>query len=172
MSTTPESPRILGMLRSEDGIGVVRIEDTFDASATEVWAAVTEPSRLAQWYGKVEGDLRAGGEFHSHVFASGWEGTGRITECDPPRSFSTTSHDPTEPHKQNAHTVTLSPDGDRTTVVYENRGVPIDLLWAYGVGEQIHVEDLGAYLAGRERNPESRWGELEPAYRELAAAMG
>jgi uncharacterized protein YndB with AHSA1/START domain len=162
-----DSQRILGTLRSDDGVGVVRIEDSFDAVIEEVWSAITDPARLAQWYGDVEGDLRAGGEFHSRVFASGWEGPGRINACEPPHRFTTVSAEPDQPY-ENVHEVTLTSDGDQTTVVYESRGMPLDLLFAYGAGEQIHVEDLGAYLAGRERTAESRWGELEPAYRELA----
>jgi hypothetical protein len=35
---------------------------------------------------------------------------------------------------------------------------------------QIHVEDLAAYLSGRERaGAAARWGDLEAAYRDLAA---
>jgi uncharacterized protein YndB with AHSA1/START domain len=170
-SDTPAGQRILGTLRAENGVGVVRIEDRFDAPIDDVWSALTEPARLAQWYGEVEGDLRVGGEFSSHVFASGWEGTGRITACEPPRRLATVSKEPEQP-KESVHEVTLTADGDQTVIVYENLTVPLDLLWAYGVGEQIHVEDLGAHLAGRDRAGESRWGELEPAYRELAAELG
>ena len=51
--------------------------------------------------------------------------------------------------------------------------MPLDLLAAYGAGVQIHVEDLAACLAGRERvNAAARWDELEPAYRDLAADVG
>jgi hypothetical protein len=43
--------------------------------------------------------------------------------------------------------------------------MPLDLLAAYGAGVQIHVEDLAAYLAGRERvDAAGRWAELQPAY--------
>jgi uncharacterized protein YndB with AHSA1/START domain len=170
MSNATEGQRILGTLRIENGVGVVRIEDRFEAAIDEVWAAITDPVRLAQWYGEVEGELRLGGEFRSHVFASGWEGTGRITECEPPRRFTTVSSEPGR--DESVHGVTLTADEDQTVIVYENLTVPPDLLWAYGMGEQIHVEDLGAHLAGRERNDESRWAELEPAYRELAAKVG
>jgi uncharacterized protein YndB with AHSA1/START domain len=169
-SNAPEGPRILGTLREENGVGVVRIEDRFDAAIDEVWAAITDPARLAQWYGEIEGDLRLGGEFRSRVFASGWEGTGRITACEPPRRLATVSREPGR--DEGVHEVTLTPDGDQTVIVYENLTVPPDLLWAYGVGEQIHVEDLGAHLAGRGRADESRWDALEPAYRELAAKVG
>jgi uncharacterized protein YndB with AHSA1/START domain len=170
MSNAAASQRILGTLRIENGVGAVRIEDRLDVPIDEVWSALTDPARLAHWYGEVAGDLRLGGEFSSRVFASGWEGTGRITECEPPRRLATVSREPER--DESVHTVTLTRDGDRTVIVYENLTVPPEFLWAYGVGEQIHVEDLGAYLAGRERNGESRWAELEPAYRELAAKLG
>jgi uncharacterized protein YndB with AHSA1/START domain len=165
-SNATEGQRILGTLRSENGVGVVRVEDRFDAGIDEVWSALTEPERLAQWYGEVDGDLRAGGEFRARVFASGWEGTGRITACEPPRRFATVSAE--AGRGEAVHEVTLAADGDGTVIVYENQSVPLDLLWAYGVGEQIHVEDLGLHLAGRDRNDESRWEALEAAYRFLA----
>jgi uncharacterized protein YndB with AHSA1/START domain len=168
-SNAPEGQRVLGTLRSENGVGIVRIEDRFDATIDEVWSALTDRKRLAHWWGEVEGDLRAGGEYRARVFASGWEGTGRITDCEPPRRFATVSSEPGR--NESVHKVTLTEDGDQTVIVYENLSVPPDLLWAYGVGEQIHVEDLGAHLAGRERADESRWDELEPAYRELAAKV-
>ena len=50
--------RILGSLRSADGKGIVRMEDRFDTDIDDVWSALTDPSRLARWYGEVEGDLR------------------------------------------------------------------------------------------------------------------
>ncbi len=69
--------------------------------------------------------------------------------------------------------VTLDADGDQTILVREERGMPLDLLAAYGAGVQIHAEDLTAYLAGRERvDAAARWGEFAPAYQDLAANMG
>jgi uncharacterized protein YndB with AHSA1/START domain len=169
MSNAPEVQRVLGTLRSANGVGVVRIEDRLDATIDEVWSALTDPTRLAQWYGEVEGELREGGEYRARIFASGWEGTGRITACEQPRRFTTVSREPGR--DESVHEVSLTADGDQTMIVYENLSVPPDLLWAYGVGEQIHIEDLAAHLAGRERNAESRWEELEPVYRELAVQV-
>ena len=51
-SNAPEGQRILGTLRTENGVGVVRIEDRFDAAIDEVWSALTDPTRLARWYGE------------------------------------------------------------------------------------------------------------------------
>jgi len=57
-------------------------------------------------------------------------------------------------------------------LVVEQRGLPLDLLWAYGAGLQIHVEDLAAHIAGREHGEtKMRFAELEPAYRDLAAKV-
>src|SRR6476620_8598901 len=76
--------RILGSLGSAEGKGIVRMEDRLDTDIDDVWSALTDPSRLARWYGEVEGDLRLGGEYRAHLFSSGWEGTGRIEGYDPP----------------------------------------------------------------------------------------
>src|SRR5580700_10420043 len=63
--------RILGSLRSADGKGVVRIEDRYDTDIDDLWAAITDPSRLARWYGQVTGDLRPGGQFRLYVESAG-----------------------------------------------------------------------------------------------------
>jgi uncharacterized protein YndB with AHSA1/START domain len=77
--------RILGTLAVADGKGVVRMEDRFDTDIDDLWSALTDPARLSRWLGVVEGDLGLGGEFRATFFASGWEGTGRVEACEPPR---------------------------------------------------------------------------------------
>src|SRR4051794_30718774 len=74
---------ILGSLGSAGGFGIVRIEDRFDTDIDDVWSALTEPERLARWYGEIEGELRLRGAFRARLHASGWEGTGRVEECEP-----------------------------------------------------------------------------------------
>jgi uncharacterized protein YndB with AHSA1/START domain len=166
--------RVLGSLGSADGTGVVRMEDRVDADVDDVWSALTDPSRLARWYGVVEGDLRPGGEYRASLFASGWEGTGRIEECEPPRRLLVRVRDEDEPEAEHEIEVTLTADGDSTVVVLEERGLPLDLLSAYGAGIQLHVEDLADHLAGRHRREDAkaRWDELHPAYQRLAADLG
>ena len=163
--------RILGTLRSDEGKGAVRIEDRLDAQVDEVWSTLTNPRRLADWLGAVEGDLRPGGEFRARFLASGWEGTGRVEECEPSRRLLVSTKDADAPDGPYDHAieVTLEADGDRTAVVWEERGIPLDLVAAYGAGVQVHVEDLGAYLGGRGRcDAAARFGELFPAYQALA----
>jgi hypothetical protein len=40
--------RILGSLRSAEGVGVVRIEDRYDTDIDDLWSAITDPDRLAR----------------------------------------------------------------------------------------------------------------------------
>jgi uncharacterized protein YndB with AHSA1/START domain len=168
--------RILGSLRLADGQAVVRMEDRFGTDIDDVWSALTEPARLARWYGEIEGDLRPGGEFRARLFASGWDGTGRVEACQPPRRLLLTMRDADPQPGQPDETiieVTLSADGGQTALVLEERGMPLGLIAAYGAGIQVHVEDLAAHLAGRERcDAGARWNELHPAYQDLAAGIG
>src|SRR5258708_34510107 len=172
ISNTRGGTRLLGSLRSADGKGVVRMEDRFDTDIDDLWSALTDPHRLARWMGEVEGGLRVGGEFRARFFASGWEGEGRVEACEPPRRLLLLTKQPGEPTEQ-VMEVTLAADGDQTILVWEERGMPLDQLAAYGAGIQVHVEDLAAHLAGHERcDADARWTELLPAYQDLAANVG
>jgi len=139
-----------------------------------VWSALTDPSRLASWYGEVEGDLRLGGEFHLRIPGE-WEGTGRVDACEPPRRLLLTMRDDDPRPGQPDETVTeatLAADGDGTVLVVEERVLPLDLLAAYGAGVQINVEKLANHIAGRERpDVEARSEALFPAYQALAASV-
>jgi hypothetical protein len=69
--------------------------------------------------------------------------------------------------------VTLTADGDQTSLAWEERGMPLEYLAAYGAGIQVHVEDLAAHLAGHGPcDAGARWSELIPAYRDLAEGVG
>lgn len=146
------------------GKAVVRMEDRFDTSIEDLWSAITDPDRLARWIGRFEGDLKLGGEFYAR-FTSTWEGPGRVDICEPPRRLLVTM-EPGEDDETVIEAV-LTPDGDRTRLVVEDRGLPIDQAPVHGAGWQVHLEDLAIYLAGepaKEWKP--RWLELTPAYRE------
>ena len=177
----PPGIRILGSLRSADGMGLVRIEDRYDTDINDLWSALTDPARLARWYGQVEGDLRLGGKFRLYLEADDWDGTGRVEACEPPRRLLVTTRETDESWRKGrgaqpfdaAIEATLTADGDQTILVIEVRGMPLDRIAFYGAGWQIHAENLAAYLAGRQSgDTEARWNELVPPYQDLAADIG
>jgi len=163
--------RIIGSLRSADGKGVVRMEDRFDTDIDDLWSALTDPERIARWYGQIAGDLRPGGEFRLLVHGSGWEGTGRVEACEPPSRLAVTTRELSE-DSDNSLEATLTADGDQTLLVIEARGMPLEKIPFYGAGWQGHVEDLAAHIAGRGRgDDEARFAELVPIYQAMAADL-
>jgi uncharacterized protein YndB with AHSA1/START domain len=164
--------RIVGTLRTADGKGVVRMEDHFDTHIDDLWSALTDPGRLSRWLGEFEGNLRLGGEFRARCFASGWEGTGRVDVCEPPRHLLVMTRDDRQ-DEGHAIEATLTAGNDHTILILEERGMPVNLLAADGAGIQVHSEDLAAHIAGRERcDADARWEELQPAYEALASELG
>ena len=172
------SSRLLGTLRAADGKGVVRIEDRYDTGIDDLWAAITDPARLARWFGQVEGDLRLGGQFRTS--GPDQESAGRVEVCEPPRRLRVTNRETDESYRKGSGVppfdetieATLTADGDQTILVIEVRGMPLDPIAFYGAGWQIIAEKLAGYLAGREPGDiETRWAELVPPYQELAATV-
>ncbi len=165
---------IEGTLHEHQGTGVLRVRAIYETNIDDVWSALTQPPRLARWYGNFEGDFRVGGKWRGFVPSSEWDGHGRIIECDAPRRLSVTMWE-TEGEEQ-AISVDLAVDGARTILLLEKSGVVPDVLWAYGCGWQSHLEDLAAHLAGREdpdwpASTNARFDELEPIYRELPVTL-
>ena len=131
------------------------------------------PDRLAQWFGEVEGELVEGGEFSVNITLAGPR-LGQVRAWEPPQHLTLVMRDPERQPGQPEQTtieVRLAADGARTRLVWEERGMPVDLLPAYGTGIQIHVEHLGDHLGGRQlRDAEALWAELSPAYEALGVS--
>jgi len=175
------SDRILGTLGSEDGSGVVRIEDRYDTEIDDLWQAITDPARLARWYGRVEGDLREGAEFRLTIDAIGWDGSGRVHTCEPPCRLRVSTREWDESYESGVGVApfdegieaTLTADGHQTVLVIEVTGIPLDKVAFYGAGWQQHAEALAEHVAGRDVvADEARFEALVPPYQELAADLG
>jgi hypothetical protein len=102
------------------------------------------------------------------------ERRGQVETCEPPQRLLLTMRDPDPRPGQPEQTVIdarLIAEGAQTRLVWEERGMPVNLLPAYGTGIQIHVEHLADYISGRElQNVETRWNELFPAYEALGVS--
>jgi uncharacterized protein YndB with AHSA1/START domain len=157
--------QILGsMRRIDEKRGVVRMEDVYRTDIADLWSAITEPHRLARWIATVEGNLKVGGIVQTR-FTSTWEGPGRIDVCDPPNHLVITMEPGTD--DEAVIEAVLTAEGERTRLVVEERGLPLDVLYKHGAGWQAHVEDLGRYLAGDQSIWKARWQELTPTYQSL-----
>lgn len=158
--------RITGTMRAlDDNRGAVRVEDVYDTDIEDLWEACTAPERLARWIAEVSGDLQVGGGIHA-TFTSTWTGPGRIETCERPRHLLLTM----EPGSQDEAQIEawLTEEGDRTRLVVEERGLPLDSLYFHGAGWQAHLEDLGRMLAGDDSHWKDRWTELTPAYEAMS----
>ncbi|MBL0747951.1 SRPBCC family protein [Nocardioides baculatus] len=159
--------RLLGTLHQlDDTRGAVRVEDVYDTDIDDLWAACTDPDRLARWIADVSGELRQGGTF-AGVFTSGFEGAGRIEVCERPSRLVLSTWDNDAPEQVSTIEVALTEEGDRTRLVVEERGIPLAQARSYGAGWQVHAEDLAAYVSGGERDEDpQRWKDAVEAYRD------
>ncbi|WP_439592924.1 SRPBCC family protein [Microbacterium sp.] len=158
--------KLLATLREENGLGVVRVEDVYETAVDDLWAAITTPERLARWIADVSGDLREGGQFQAS-FTSGWSGAGVVEVCEAPRLLRVRTQQPGEP--STVMEARLSPEGDGTRLVIEERGLPLAEYADHGAGWQAHAEDLHAHIDGTEpQDWVQRWRELSAAYFALA----
>lgn len=169
-----EDARLLSTLGSAEGRGVVRIVERFSTGIDDLWSAITEPRRLARWWGRVEGDLQVGGTF---ALSAEWDGGGRVDACEAPRHLHVTVRESDESYRRgngvppfdSSIDAALVADGDETILRLEVRGMPLEKIAFYGVGWQVHVEHLRAHLTGTDLgDTEARWQELLPHYLELA----
>jgi uncharacterized protein YndB with AHSA1/START domain len=157
--------RIIGSMRAiDEKRGAIRVEDVYDTDIDDLWSALTEPARLARWIAEVDGDLRVGGAIYA-TFTSTWEGPGRIDVCEAPGHLFLTMLPGTD--EEGTLEAVLTPEGGKTRLVIEDRGLPLDVLYKHGAGWQAHVEDLARYLAGEESQWKARWEELSPSYQDL-----
>src|SRR5579863_8860033 len=83
----PDDPREASIRQMTDGDFEMRFERRIPRPAEKVWAALTIPERVADWFGEpVEIDLRVGGKFRV-LFPGGKDDMveGTIIAFDPPR---------------------------------------------------------------------------------------
>jgi uncharacterized protein YndB with AHSA1/START domain len=160
--------RILGsMRRIDEKRGAVRVEDVYDTDITDLWSAITDPNRLAQWIATVEGDLRVGGTVQTR-FTSTWQGPGRIDVCQAPNHLVVTMEPGTD--DEAVIEALLTTEGAQTRLVVEERGLPLDHLYKHGAGWQAHMEDLARHLNEEESRWKARWEELSPTYETLSVS--
>jgi uncharacterized protein YndB with AHSA1/START domain len=129
------------VIRDDEGMRLEFVR-TYDEPATEVWSALTDPDRMARWFGTWTGDP-ATGTVQLHMVEDTSPQPATIVECTPPTRLVVEVASADGPWPLS---VTLTEAGGVTTLVFVHRlAEPYD---ASGVGPGWHyyLDRLGAVV--------------------------
>ncbi len=114
------------------------------ADQADLWDALTNADRIPRWFLPVSGDLRVGGRYQLEGNASGV-----VERCQEPESFAVTWE---YGGMLSWLAVTLTPDGERTTLELAHEAHADSDRWAQfgpgavGVGWDLSLRGLAGYL--------------------------
>jgi uncharacterized protein YndB with AHSA1/START domain len=146
-------PKPTGRVESRDGVPVLVLTREFTAPIEDVWAAVTEPDRLARWIGRWEGDPTAGSVRFQMLFEDGHSGeVMEIRRCDPPRALHLTGHQGDEVWHLD---LDLTHADGVTTLTFTQPGISAEQVPDIGPGWEYYLDRLvdaetGGDPAGRD----------------------
>jgi uncharacterized protein YndB with AHSA1/START domain len=144
MTTTPT-----GRIEQREGRHVLVQVRTFHAPIEDVWAAVTEPERLARWIGSWTGDPASGAVLFRMLF----EGedheaeTMTIRVCEPPRRLHLTSQAGEDTWLLE---LDLSHADGVTTLTFAQPGVTAEQVGGVGPGWDYYLDRLVDVETGRD----------------------
>ena len=129
-----------GRIEQRDGQHVLVQSRQLRAPIEDVWAAVSEPERLARWIGTWEGDPRSGSVQFRMLFEGEHPGeTMTIRVCEPPRRLHLTSHVGDEVWLLD---LDLSHEDGVTTVTLTQLGVTAEQVADVGPGWDYYLDRL------------------------------
>jgi uncharacterized protein YndB with AHSA1/START domain len=155
-------PQLLGEVNTERGS--VMLELALPDSPDVVWAALTEPSRLACWLGSAEGSPARGAEFaiwHDETTRS----THTVTRWQPGWLLAMTWGFPDE--GTSAVSFALSARGDHTVVTLEHDGLTEPA--SYAARWHRHLDYLAAHLDGSDKPFDEFWSGYDALVARYAA---
>lgn len=146
--TSPEHP--LGLVRQVGERYEIAFERRFSKPLEKVWAALTIPERLADWFLDAEVDLRLGGRIR--LSAPGYAASEHvIVELRPPRVIAWTWPHPSHPDSVVRFELTPEPDGCRLTLTQTDLE-PGEHMISIATGWHVHLDGLEA-AADAKRTP-------------------
>jgi uncharacterized protein YndB with AHSA1/START domain len=142
----------------------------FAKPVAKVWAALTIPERLEDWFGTAKIDLRVGGKLHLN-FANGKSFEVSITRVEAPHALAWSW---TIDGLDTSVLFELAPDGDGCELTHTHSGLSARDGRGAGVraGWHAHLEGLADALDGRTTSwavKEAREAALAPLYPPLPA---
>ena len=148
----------------DDELIAVALRRDYPTDVEDVWDAITDPQRLARWFGPVTGDLREGG-----TFSVAGNAEGDVLECAPPDRLVVTWGAPVSVVR-----VTLSATAAGTALHLEHTvpaafaGSGAGALYV-GPGWDVALLGLALWLRGDLVEDPQTW-EASPQVREVNAA--
>jgi len=160
----------LGTYTRDGDTVALRYERRYPRRIETVWAALTEPARLADWIGQALVEPHVGGRYE--LFTDRKRPmTGRIVTWQPPTLLEFTWDTGDGP--ASLVRCELSPDGDGTKLVFHHTGVGFVWIALVLPGWHTHLEMMARLLDGQStQEPEGRWRELQGLYRERYGLEG
>jgi len=121
------------------------LQRRFDVSPEELWAALTEPERVREWFAPVAIEPRVGGRFRADFDEEQWvEGT--VSEWDPPKRFAHSwSYVGGEP---GTVAYEIAPEGDGSSLTFTHSGIAPEAVSAIGPGWHAFLDALLARTLG------------------------
>jgi len=149
--------------RRADGKLDIRFERTYPRPVGTVWAALTEPERLADWMGKSSVEPRVGGKFLT-IQDSAAPMTGEVRVWEPPKvlEFSWSNKDAPD----SVVRYELTPDGKTgTRMVFTQKGVLPGRSALMMPGRQSLFDRLANVLEGKPGTLSGKnWSDWQGVY--------
>ena len=163
MTTTPTPT---GRREERDGRTYVVLTRTFRAPVEDVWAAVTEPERLARWIGTWTGDPATGEvEFRMLFEGDGPAETFTIDACDPPHHLRITTSMTTEDGEESWRLqVDLAESGGTTTLTFAQDVPDPAMADSVGPGWEYYLDRMVAAETGADPGALA-WDDYYPGLR-------
>lgn len=140
------SPTPTGRIETVDGVPRLVLERTFRAPIDDVWAAVTEPERMARWIGSWSGDPATKRVVFRMLFEEGDTSEDvEIRACDPPRRLAVTTYAEGQSWLLE---LDLSERDGVTTLVFTQPGVDPAQAENVGPGWEYYLDRLVAVETG------------------------
>lgn len=159
-----------GEITADGSTHTIRFERRLAFAPDEVWSALTEPARLAEWLAEATVTPGLDGELTLDFGGDGREG-GRITVWDPPRALAYEWNFVGEAPSY-VHWRLTAVDDDRATVLtLEHTRLEPAASTGYGAGWHAHLDQLEGHLAGSVPDWDERFGELRPRYEDMVTAL-
>lgn len=152
------------VLRDDDGMRLEFVR-TYDEPVEDVWSALTEPGRVARWFGTWTGDPAAG---RVEVLMTEEEGstpqTVTILQCQPPTRLVVELPSPYGVWRLSA---SLSEQKGVTTLEFVQRLAEPDEVSSIGPGWHFYLDRLGAVVT--ETAVPDEWDDYYPSLKDAYA---